>query len=119
MRIVRFHLEPWQKGGSEVSTPCESPSLLLVTASVHRRQRSVDINDIPNVDSLSETERRRREVDKSKWRYPQIVKRLSILCSDVIASNVQNTYSSNDFSLFKLSFFIFSFSGSNVHTRSR
>lgn len=88
MRIVRFHLEPWQRGGSEVSTPCESPSLLLVTASVHRRQRSVDINDIPNVDGLSEVERKKREKDKTKWRYPQIVKRLSTLCSDVIASNV-------------------------------
>lgn len=92
MRIVRFHLEPWQKGGSEVSTPCESPSLLLVTASVHRRQRSVDIDDIANIDNLTEIERKKREKDKSKWRYPQMVKRLSILCSDVIANNVFSFY---------------------------
>lgn len=88
MRIVRFHLEPWQKGGSEVSTPCESPSLLLVTASVHRRQRSVDIDDISNIDNLTDIERKKREKDKSKRRYPQIVKKLSTLCSDVIANDV-------------------------------
>lgn len=92
MRIVRFHLEPWQRGGSEVSTPCESPSLLLVTASVHRRQRSVDIDDIANIEKLTETERKKREKDKSRWRYPQTVKRLSTLCSDVIANNVLNDY---------------------------
>lgn len=88
MRLVRFHFEPWQKGGSELSTPCESPSLLIVTASVHRRQRSMDSADISNIDKLSDKDREKRLKDKVKWRYPQVVKKLYILCSDVIAKNV-------------------------------
>lgn len=76
-----------------MSTPCASPcSLLVVTASVHRRQRSVDINDNTiegtfSKDQLSLTAQQRAR-DKVKWRYPQIVKKLSIMCSDVIARNV-------------------------------
>lgn len=90
MRLVRFHLEPWQKGGSELSTPCESPSLLVVTASVHRRQRSIDIDDfqIKNIDQVHDKELEKRLREKIKWRYPQMVKKLSIICSDVIARNV-------------------------------
>lgn len=91
MRLVRFHLEPWQKGGSEFSTPCASPSsLLVVTASVHRRQRSMDSKDIPHIEAISDSVRERRLKNKQKWRYPQVVKRLSILCSDVIAKNVRS-----------------------------
>lgn len=99
MRLVRFHLEPWQKGGSEFSTPCASPSLLIVTASVHRRQRSMDNKDIPNIEAISDSVRERRLKNKQKWRYPQIVKRLSILCSDVIAKNVGGVFRCNIYSI--------------------
>lgn len=88
MRLVRFHLEPWQKGGSLNSTPCGSPTLMKISASVHRRQRSVDIDDISNIETVSESVRIRKLRNKHKWRYPQVVKKLSILCSDVFARNV-------------------------------
>lgn len=92
MRLVRFHLEPGQRGGSEFSSPCASPcSLLVVTASVHRRQRSVDINDnVVDVQLLSQSAQKRAK-DKVKWRYPQKVKKLTIMCSDVIAKNVRSS----------------------------
>ena len=91
MRIVRFHFEPWQKRGSGfTTTPCESPSLTILPPSVHRRQRSMDIDDISNIDKFNEHAKNlsKRLQEKLKWRYPQVVKKLSILCSDAIAKNV-------------------------------
>lgn len=94
MRIVRFHLEPWQKGGSEFSTPCASPcSLLIVSSAVHRRQRSCDIGeDILlniaggiNAPTNASTLIQRKIRERLKRRYPQMVKRLTTICSDVIA----------------------------------
>lgn len=93
MRLVRFHLEPWQKGGSDVTvTPCASP--LPLSNRVHRRQRSADdafVLSANNAD-LSETREKRRRAKQIRWRYPPVIKRLAMMCSDVIAHNVRNVF---------------------------
>ncbi|GAB0087709.1 unconventional myosin-XV [Sergentomyia squamirostris] len=90
MRIVRFHLEPWQKGGSVTSTPCSSPALSLLTPVLSRRQRRANIDDIPCIDHLTDEEiRARRLRERLRHRYPQVVRRLVSLCSDIIAENPQ------------------------------
>lgn len=96
MRLVRFHLEPWQKGGSDFTvTPCASP--LPLNARAHRRQRSADLDllaadDVDGDAALSpeliELRAMRKRAKQWRWRYPQVVKRLAIMCSDVIARNV-------------------------------
>lgn len=97
MRLVRFHLEPWQKGGSDFTvTPCASPLPLAV----HRRQRSADVSTLAEVDDVgdvddpdrAERRRKRKQAKVWRWRYPQVVKRLSTMCSDVIARNVGLNY---------------------------
>lgn len=83
MRIVRFHLEPWQKGG----TPSPSPSLLL-SPRISRRQRLPLSSDISNIDILTDREREKRLKRKLRYRYPQMAKKLSTLCLDLLAKNV-------------------------------
>lgn len=112
MRLVRFYLEPWQKGGSVTSastlhTPSlasvsPSPNPLLITAvinlpvplSVQRRQRSIDLdnNSETDVDKLSKEAREKRLHNRLKYRYPKMVKRLSSICGDVIAKNVDLSF---------------------------
>lgn len=101
MRIVRFHLEPWQKGGSIASgprsgfsSPSSVSSLPMLSESVLRRQRLPSEDDLTNIDS-NLFERRStshssnsRHSSYSKRKLPQMVKRLTILCSDVLAKNV-------------------------------
>lgn len=97
MRLVRFHLEPWQKGGSDFTvTPCASP--LPLQPAAHRRQRSADLSvalsadgddGAPSADPEVVALREQRKRAKVwRWRYPQVVKRLATMCSDVIARNV-------------------------------
>lgn len=97
MRIVRFHLEPWQRGGgggSITPSPAQSPSLALLSPHVLRRQRPASLEegdgaDLPAMSAhhpaLPASRRRRLKCH----RYPQVVKRLSTLCSDVIARHVR------------------------------
>lgn len=92
MRIVRFHLEPWQKGGSENSSLSSSThSLLLLSESVIRRQRSPSPNQLMSTDTnlfdRKSANSSTRSPDNRKM--PKIVKKLSILCSDVLVSNVK------------------------------
>lgn len=88
MRIVRFHLEPWQKGGSEISSPSSaSPSFALLSPSVQRRQRAPSLDDLSNLDANLFEKKSPRHLYKRK--YPQMVKKLVVLCSDVIARNVR------------------------------
>lgn len=97
MRIVRFHLEPWQKGGSPgsgLSSPSSLSSLPMLSDSVLRRQRCSSSDDLSNIDATL-FERRStshssnsRHSSYSKRKIPQMVKRLSVLCSDVLAKNV-------------------------------
>lgn len=103
MRIVRFHLEPWQKGGSIASghgssSPQSSlSSLPMLSDSVLRRQRCPSSDDLSNIDtnlferrtstSISHSSNSRHST-YTKRKIPQMVKRLSILCSDVLARNV-------------------------------
>lgn len=93
MRIVRFHLEPWQRGGSEISSPSSaSSSIPFLSPSVQRRQRTPSSEDLSSIDTALfekksirvDTEHRRTGRKCSK-----MVKRLSVLCSDVIAANVR------------------------------
>ncbi len=89
MRIVRFYLEPWQKGG----TPSPSPSLNLLSPHLKRRQRmpSMNAKDLENWEKLSDEEREKKKADRQRrlrYRYPQTVKKLSRICSDVLAKNV-------------------------------
>lgn len=95
MRLVRFHLEPWQKGGSDFTvTPCASP--LPLAPAVHRRQRSADLSVVLSDDDgsncadpeLIAQRQQRKRAKVWRWRYPQVVKRLATMCSDVIARNV-------------------------------
>lgn len=91
MRIVRFHLEPWQRCGSITPSPAPSPSIALLSPHVLRRQRPPSIEDFPSFDENSETLRLKvlKNIErKMKNRYPQIVKKLSTLCSDMIAKHV-------------------------------
>ncbi|XP_017109787.2 unconventional myosin-XV isoform X3 [Drosophila bipectinata] len=96
MRIVRFHLEPWQRGGggSITPSPAQSPSLGLLSPHVLRRQRPASLDEVEGADlpalsahhpALPASRRRRLKCH----RYPQVVKRLSTLCSDVIARHPQ------------------------------
>lgn len=87
MRIVRFYLEPWQKGG----TPSPSPSILILSPRIKRRQRipKCDLDKTPK-STLSEREIRFRRLSRSG---PQAVKRLSAICIDFIAKNVRYCHS--------------------------
>lgn len=97
MRIVRFHLEPWQKGGSVasgLSSPSSASSLPMLSESVLRRQRCPSLDDLSNIDTAL-FERRStshssnsRSSSYSKRKVPQMVKRLTTMCSDVLARNV-------------------------------
>lgn len=86
MRIVRFHLEPWQRGGSEISSP--SPSLPFLSPSVQRRQRTPSFDDLSSIDTTLFEKKSSRIGSVNSRKVPQMVKRLSVLCSDFIASNV-------------------------------
>lgn len=91
MRIVRFHLEPWQKGGSVESTPSPSlsGSMLVISPKILRRQRPPDVEEYVNFGSKTSTlERSRRLSDRIRCRYPKTVKRLASICGDVIAKYV-------------------------------
>lgn len=95
MRIVRFYLESWQKGHD--TSP--SASLLLLSPRVRRRQRipkmeelaeredQVSYGDADSV-QLDEKEKAKRKF-YWKYRYPPTVKKLSTLCSDVLAKHVR------------------------------
>lgn len=96
MRIVRFHLEPWQKGGSISTTPCSSPSLsttILSPVLARRRQRKPDPDDkyAFTYHGYEDSSTKKDKVNscKFKYRYPQTVKRLSRLCGDVLANFVK------------------------------
>lgn len=83
MRIVRFYLEPWQKGG----TPSPSPSILILSPRIKRRQRIPKCDlDKPKPLGLTEREIRFRRLSRSG---PQSVKRLAAICIDFIAKNVR------------------------------
>lgn len=101
MRIVRFHLEPWQKGGS-IPSGHSSPqsslsSLPMLSDSVLRRQRCPSLDDLSNIDTnlferrtsttLSHSSNSRHST-YTKRKLPQMVKRLCVLCSDVLARSV-------------------------------
>lgn len=94
MRIVRFYLEPWQKGG----TPSPSASLILLSPRIKRRQRipNMDDKELDNLEKLSIDEREKKLTERRrfrlKFRYPQTVKKLSVICSDVLARNVLKLY---------------------------
>lgn len=99
MRLVRFHLEPWQKGGSVASSPSHTPtpnlivvspntSLLVLNPSQLNRQRPPDINDIQNIEKIPREVREKRLQKRLKHRYPKMVQRLSSICSDVLARHV-------------------------------
>lgn len=93
MRIVRFHLEPWQKGGSVESTPSPSLSgtILVLSPKVLRRQRPPDVEECVNLGQCSKPntlERKRRLSDRIRCRYPKTVKRLASICGDIIAKYV-------------------------------
>lgn len=101
MRIVRFHLEPWQKGGSiasGLSRPSSVSPLPILSESVLRRQRCPSEDDLYHIDanlferrSMSHSSNSRHSScskHSSKRKLPQMVKRLTILCSDVLARNV-------------------------------
>lgn len=86
MRIVRFHLEPWQKGGSEISVRSTESPTLIIPSSVARRQRPPSVDDILSIDiTLFETRQRKQW---PKWRYPNMVKKLSTICCDVLVNYV-------------------------------
>lgn len=113
MRIVRFYLESWQKGG----TPSPSASLQLLSPRIRRRQRipkmeeleeheNLDDEDNSSVDDVKKEERLVDAIYESKkengrnkkkrnykfmWksRYPPTVKKLSVLCSDILAKYVR------------------------------
>lgn len=89
MRIVRFYFEPWQKGGS----PSPSPSILILSPRIKRRQRipkCAESSTIVSVKNLSESEREKILRQKLRARSIKPVKRLTSICSDVLAKNVRN-----------------------------
>lgn len=97
MRIVRFHLEPWQRCGSITPSPAPSPSTSIAILSPHilRRQRPASVEDFPSLEENTETLRLKLLTDKKRKmqnRYPQIVKKLSILCSDIMARLVRKHF---------------------------
>lgn len=85
MRIVRFHLEPWQKGGSEISVRSTESPTLIIPSSVARRQRPPSVDDILSID-ITLFEKRHKQWPR--WRYPNMVKKLSTICCDVLAHYV-------------------------------
>lgn len=87
MRIVRFYFEPWQKGGS----PSPSPSILILSPRIKRRQRIPKCADttIASIKSLSETDKDKILRQKLRSRSIKPVKRLTSICSDVLAQNVR------------------------------
>lgn len=94
MRIVRFHLEPWQRGsgcGSVTPSPAQSPSLALLSPHVLRRQRPASLEDLDELfaqqSPLQQQQLLLRRQHRLKCRYPQVVKRLSTLCSDVMVNS--------------------------------
>lgn len=85
MRIVRFYFEPWQKGGS----PSPSPSILILSPRIKRRQRIPKcVDGTSSVKSLSEIEKDKILRQKLRSRTIKPVKRLTSICSDVLAKNV-------------------------------
>ncbi|KAH8284420.1 hypothetical protein KR018_005978 [Drosophila ironensis] len=93
--------KPWQRGGGSVTpSPAQSPSLALLSPHVLRRQRPASLEDLVEGDGAGDLllpalsaqhpalpgKRLRRQ---KHHRYPQVVKRLSTLCSDVIARHPQ------------------------------
>ena len=92
MRIVRFHLEPWQRCGSVTPSPAPSPSIAILSPHILRRQRPPSVEDFPSLEENTETLRLKLIKNKKRKmqnRYPQIVKKLSMLCSDVMARLVR------------------------------
>lgn len=89
MRVVRFYLEPWQKGG----TPSSSASLLLLSPKIRRRQRMFPRDD-SNKDFLRRITSDEKDDEKKKTRRRSLtlrrVKSLASLCSDVLAENVSD-----------------------------
>lgn len=85
MRIVRFYLESWQKGHD--TSP--SSSLILLSPRIRRRQRP-KMEELREHVSCADFEEKEKARKKFYWkyRYPPTVKKLSTLCSDVIAKQV-------------------------------
>lgn len=93
MRIVRFHLEPWQRCGSITPSPAPSPSISILSPHILRRQRPPSLENVPSINTqiaIGHLKQRHDQKRKAKNRYPQYVKRLSTICSDVIAKHVRN-----------------------------
>jgi len=90
MRIVRFYLEPWQKGG----TPSPSQSLYNLSPHIRRRQRLVVTNPIEQIPRKPMDKKDKGWRGRKKYRYPPVVKKLSALCSDVLVENVIQLYGS-------------------------
>lgn len=92
MRIVRFHLEPWQRNGSLTPSPAPSPSLIISSPLILRRQRTPNLDVCQNCYNKEKRSLKmlivNRPERKLRKRYPMFVKKLSILCSDMIARNV-------------------------------
>jgi hypothetical protein len=85
MRIVRFYLEPWQKGG----TPSPSASLVLLSPNVKRRQRQTYAVEEKIVKMSNEKLMKERRKSRIRHRFKPTVKTLMSLCSDVLAQNVE------------------------------
>lgn len=107
MRIVRFHLEPWQKGGSTASgfsSPSSMSSLMPLSDSVLRRQRAPSDDELSNIDTNLFEKRSQTSTSRhsscSKRRMTRTVKRLTVLCSDVLARNVKEIHFSSIFVIF-------------------
>lgn len=92
MRIVRSHVEPWQKNGSSNPSPTLSQSAVILSPTICRRQRPAD-GSKDETDTGTHLEnaqlKRMRERMRRRSRYPQVVKKLSMMCSDAIARNVK------------------------------
>jgi hypothetical protein len=84
MRIVRFYLEPWQKGG----TPSPSQSLYNLSPHIRRRQRLVITSPVEQINRKPMDKQGKSWKNRQKHRYPPVVKKLSALCSDVLVENV-------------------------------
>lgn len=92
---MRFHLEPWQKGGSTASgfsSPSSMSSLMPLSNSVLRRQRAPSDDELSNIDTNLFEKRSQSSTSRhssySKRRMTRTVKRLTVLCSDILARNV-------------------------------
>ncbi|KAI8125546.1 Unconventional myosin-XV [Lucilia cuprina] len=78
----------WFDPGVGHPIPAPSPSTAILSPHILRRQRPPSVEDFPSLEENTETLRLKLLVDKKRKmqnRYPQIVKKLSTLCSDVIA----------------------------------